>query len=148
MRFTHVAMTVLVCGAAGCASQQPPAVDTTGRMLDAQFSESAQKIDSMMVDVARAGGVSAVAPRTGKVMVSGDLITVQWQGDAPEVLRKLAEAKGLRFAAMGRAVPIPVSLSAIDTRFVDVLENVGTQCGGRADVVLTNDALEIHYRGV
>jgi len=70
------------------------------------------------------------------------------QEAALRVLRKLAEAKGLRFAAMGRAVPIPVSLSAVDTRFVDVLENVGTQCGGRADVVLKNDALEIHYRGV
>lgn len=147
MRFTRVAIATLVCGVAGCVSQ-PPAVDATGRMLDSQLNDSAQKIDRLLGDISRAGGISAVVPKTGHVVVKGDLVTVQWQGDAPEVLRKLAEAKGMKFAVMGRPVPAPISIDTTNTNFVQVLENIGTQLGGRADVVLKTDALEIHYRAI
>ncbi len=117
-------------------------------MLDSQLNDSAQKIDRLLGDISRAGGISAVAPRTGSVVVKGDLVTVQWQGDAPEVLRKLAEAKGMKFAVMGRPVPAPIAIDTTNTNFVQVLENIGTQLGGRADVVLKTDALEIHYRAI
>jgi hypothetical protein len=117
-------------------------------MLDTQLNDSANRIDAVLGDISRAGGLSAVAPKAGTVVISGDFATVQWQGDAPEVLRKLAEAKGLRFAIMGRPVPAPISIDAKNTDFVQVLENIGTQLGGRADVVLKTDALEIHYRAI
>ncbi|WP_157721070.1 DotD/TraH family lipoprotein [Burkholderia ubonensis] len=147
MQLTRVTLVILLGGIAGCA-QPPVAVDTTGRMLDAQLNESAQKIDRLLGDISRAGGLSALAPRSGSVTINGDLVTVQWQGDAPEVLRKLADAKGLKFAVMGRAVPIPVSIDTTNSNFVQVLENIGTQLGARADVVLRTDTLEIHYRAI
>lgn len=145
MRLTRVAITALACGLAGCMTQPAP-VDATGRMLDSQLNDSARRIDAVLGDIARAGGISAVAPKAGVVLVEGDFLTVRWQGDAPEVLRKIAEAKGLKFAAMGRPIPAPVSIDATNTNFVQVLENIGTQLGGRADVVLKADALELHYR--
>jgi len=148
MQLTRVALFIAVSGVAGCASQPPVAVDQTGRMLDAQLNESAQKIDRLLGDISRAGGLSSVAPKTGTVIVKGDLVTVDWQGDAPEVLRKLADAKGLKFAILGRTVPVPISIDAANESFIDVLENIGTQLGGRADVVLKTDALEIHYRAI
>ncbi|SEI14483.1 DotD/TraH family lipoprotein [Paraburkholderia hospita] len=148
MQLTRVALFIAVSGVAGCVSQPPVATDPTGRMLDTQLNESAQKIDRILGDISRAGGLSAVAPKTGTVVVKGDLVTVQWQGDAPEVLRKLADAKGLKFAVLGRSVPVPISIDATNTNFVEVLQNIGTQLGGRADVVLKADALEIHYRAI
>lgn len=147
MQLTRVTLVILVGGIAGCA-QPPVAVDTTGRMLDAQLNDSAQRIDRLLGDISRAGGLSAVAPKAGSVVITGDLVTVQWQGDAPEVLRKLADAKGLKFAVMGRPVSIPVSIDTTNANFVQVLENIGTQLGARADVVLRTDALEIHYRAI
>ncbi|HDR9034177.1 TPA: DotD/TraH family lipoprotein [Burkholderia vietnamiensis] len=147
MQLTRVALFIAVSGVAGCA-QPPVAGDPTGRMLDAQLNESAKKIDRLLGDISRAGGLSSVAPKTGTVVVNGDLVTVDWQGDAPEVLRKLAEAKGLKFAVLGRAVPVPVSVDTTNESFIDVLQNIGTQLGGRADVVLKTDALEIHYRAI
>ncbi len=148
MHLTRVALFIAVSGVAGCASQPPVAVDQTGRMLDTQLNESAQKIDRLLGDISRAGGLSSVAPKTGTVVVKGDLVTVDWQGDAPEVLRKLADAKGLKFAILGRTVPVPISIDATNESFIDVLQNIGTQLGGRADVVLKTDALEIHYRAI
>jgi hypothetical protein len=148
MQLTRVALFIAVSGVAGCASQPPVAVDQTGRMLDTQLNESAQKIDRLLGDISRAGGLSSVAPKTGTVVVKGDLVTVDWQGDAPEVLRKLADAKGLKFAILGRTVPVPISIDATSESFIDVLQNIGAQLGGRADVVLKSDALEIHYRAI
>ncbi len=147
MRLTRAVIAGLACSLAACVTQPAP-VDPTGRMLDTQLNDSAHKIDTLLGEISRAGGISAVAPKAGTVVVSGDFVTVEWQGDAPEVLRKIADAKGLRFAVMGRAVPAPVSINATNTSFVQVLENIGTQLGGRADVVLKTDSLELHYRAI
>jgi hypothetical protein len=99
-------------------------------MLDTQLNESAQKIDRLLGDISRAGGLSSVAPKTGTVVVKGDLVTVDWQGDAPEVLRKLADAKGLKFAILGRTVPVPISIDATNESFIDVLQNIRNLVGG------------------
>jgi hypothetical protein len=147
IRFMSIAIAALACGFAGCATQPAP-VDATGQMLDTQLNDSAHRIDAMLGEISRAGGISAVVPKTGTVVVAGDFVTVEWQGDAPEVLRKIADAKGLKFAVMGRPVPAPISINATNTSFVQVLENIGTQLGGRADVVLKTDALELHYRAI
>ena len=135
----------LALGLAGCA--KPPApVDETARLLDTRLAASADRIDKMLVDIARAGAISASAPKAGTVEVKGDLVTVVWHGDAPDVIRKIAEAKGLSFAVMGRRVPSPVAIEAVNAPLLSVLENIGTQLGGRGDVVLKQAALEVHYR--
>lgn len=139
-----VAMGSLACNLSGCA--QPAPVDPAALQLDRQLNDSTRSIDTLLGSIAKAGGISAVAPKTGTVVVQGDFITVRWQGNAAEVLHKIADAKGLHFAEMGRPVPAPISIDATNTSFVSVLENIGTQLGGRADVVLKPDALEIHYR--
>lgn len=147
MRLIRVAISVSVCALASCASQDPT-IDTTARLLDAQLTESAHRIDKVLGDISRAGGISAVAPRSGVVLVSGDFITVRWSGDAPEVLRKIAEAKGLKFNVFGKPIASPISVDATNTDFVAVLENIGTQLGARADVVLKSDAIELRYRAI
>lgn len=133
-----------ICALAGCA--QPAPVDPAAIQMDQQLDESARSIDRMLDNVARAGAISAAVPQTGTVSVSGQFITVRWKGNAAEVLRKIAAAKGLRFAEVGRPIASPMSIDATNTDFVSVLENIGTQLGGRADVVLKSDSLEIHYR--
>lgn len=150
MNLTQKVIVIAACvgAASGCSTPAPAPIDTTATMLDMKLNKSAQKIEQMLVDVSRAGALSAAAPKAGRVEVSGDAVTVVWHGDAPGVLRKLAEAKGLKFAIMGRSAPIPVAIEAVNTPFVTVLENIGTQLGGRADVVLKSDALEIHYRAL
>ncbi|MGN6232389.1 MAG: DotD/TraH family lipoprotein [Trinickia sp.] len=147
MQLVRVAVSVLACVLAGCATQAEP-VDPTGRMLDTQLNESAHRIDTLLGDISRAGGISAVAPRSGVVLVSGDFITVRWYGDAPEVLRKIAEAKGLKFSVSGKPIAAPIAIDATNTDFVSVLENIGTQLGARADVVLKSDSLELRYRAI
>ncbi|RDU98740.1 DotD/TraH family lipoprotein [Trinickia dinghuensis] len=147
MQLVRVAVSVLACVLAGCATQTEP-VDPTGRMLDSQLNDSAHRIDTLLGDISRAGGISAVAPQHGVVLVTGDFITVRWNGDAPEVLRKIAEAKGLKFSISGKPVAAPIAIDATNTDFVSVLENIGTQLGARGDVILKSDSLELRYRAI
>lgn len=147
MQLVHVAVSLLTCLIAGCAIQTEP-VDPTGHMLDSQLNDSARRIDTVLGEIARAGGISTVAPRSGVVLVSGDFITVRWYGDAPEVLRKIAEAKGMKFSVAGKPIASPIAIDATNMDFVSVLENIGTQLGGRADVVLKSDSLELRYRAL
>jgi len=148
MNRSHVTlMAATVALLQGCAT--PPAaapVDTTGQMLDAKLTQSAQKIERMLVDVSRASAISSVAPKGGKVIVDGETATVVWNGDAAPLLKKIADAKGLKFTPLGRAVQIPVAIEASEAPILEVLENIGVQMGSRADVILTSDAVEIQYR--
>lgn len=115
-------------------------------MLDTRLNASARRLDAMLVDIARAGALTSRAQKVGKVEINGDMVTVVWHGDAPDVIKKLAEAKGLVFDIKGRRVPSPVAIEAINAPFVSVLENIGVQLGGRGDVVLRQQSLEVHYR--
>lgn len=155
MRLTSITfvISISVCIAAGCAlplTTVDQTIDKTGQMLDTQFNESAQRIEQLLVDISRAGGILTARPKRSDVPLNKDKerITVQWQGDAPEVLRKLAAVKGLKFAIKGRPIPMPVSIQSANVDFIQVLENIGMQLGRRADVILKTDALEIHYHGI
>jgi hypothetical protein len=151
MAFARIVWMLPICMTAGCVTPPPPLIDDpVGRMLDvdARFSESAQKIDQLLTDIALAGGISTATSQVGHVRVNGDRVNVQWQGDAPAVLSRLAEAEGLKFAMIGCPVPILVSIQSANADFVRVLEHIGMQLGARADVVLKTDAVEIHYRAI
>ncbi|SPA23657.1 TraH conjugal transfer protein (modular protein) [Cupriavidus taiwanensis] len=142
---SHLLSLSVVTGLAACAAPSAP-IDETARMLDSKLAASAQKIDSMLVDIARAGALTSPAKKPSKVEINGDLVTVIWHGDAPDVIKKMAEAKGLTFDIKGRRVPSPVAIEAVNTPFVAVLENIGVQLGGRGDVILRQQSLEVHYR--
>uniref|UniRef100_UPI003F49736B DotD/TraH family lipoprotein n=1 Tax=Cupriavidus taiwanensis TaxID=164546 RepID=UPI003F49736B len=142
---SHMLLLPVAACLAACATPPAP-VDETARMLDSKLTASAQKIDAMLVDIARAGALTSPAKKPSKVEINGDLVTVIWHGDAPDVIKKMAEAKGLTFDIKGRRVPSPVAIEAVNTPFVAVLENIGVQLGGRGDVVLRQQSLEVHYR--
>ena len=153
MRMRVGAVLALVAGCyvlslSGCAAPGGNITQTAaGTQLDQELDTSARNIDRVLDNIALAGGISGVTRQAGVVSVSGQLITVHWEGNASEVLRKIAQAKGLTFSESGRPLPCPVAIDATNTDFISVLKNIGTQLGGRADVVLKTGALEIRYRG-
>ncbi|MDR6398055.1 DotD/TraH family lipoprotein [Herbaspirillum seropedicae] len=140
-----ILLSVLV---SACASQPQVVGETNEQRFERRLAESGQKIDEKLVQISRAGGLSGVIKKQSEIKVTGENITVIWSGPAPELLKKIAEAKGLKFAVMGRVLPIPLTLEQVNAPFVQVLENIGVQLGDRADVVLKQDALELRYRAL
>lgn len=142
---TNLVLLMLLCGVASCAMPSPK-VEVAEQKWDARLNESMQKINQLLVDMTQRESPFTEADQTSDGLGDLGLITLKWQGDAPDVLRHLARMRRLKFAAKGRAVPLPVSIQAEHANFMDVIEDIGVQLGERADVVLRKDALEIHYR--
>lgn len=145
---TKTAPILLSLLVSACANQPQNVGETNEQRFERRLAESGQKIDERLVQISRAGGLSGVIKKQSEIKVNGDNITVIWNGPAPELLKKIAEAKGLKFAVMGRVLPIPLTLEQVNVPFVQLLENVGVQLGDRADVVLKQDALELRYRAL
>lgn len=76
------------------------------------------------------------------------LITVIWEGEGAEILKRIAAAHKLHFKISGPQprLQLPVFVKLRDVSLVTALEAIADQFGGRADVVLTDDAIELKMR--
>jgi hypothetical protein len=81
--------------------------------------------------------------------MSGQSITVSYQGNADVLLAKIARARDMSFKVQGPRpfLPLPVHVDLVDVTLGEFLADVGHQFGQRADLVLTDKAIEIRYRG-
>ena len=80
--------------------------------------------------------------------ISWGSTTVEYFGDAAVFLGEVAKQVGVSFRVTGPqpGMPIFVRVQSKDEDLTEVLRRVALQLGGRADVVLRNDAIELHYR--
>lgn len=137
MRFVVVLPLILLSACAGTNEQSPALEPVKLSALEA----SAQKIESMMVDVlAMESGLQTV--KSG-----GSPISIAFSGDAAALLKRLAELEGRQFLVTGRhPVSLPVSLDVKDRPIKEVLYLIGMQVGARADVVLSAKAIELRFK--
>jgi hypothetical protein len=82
-------------------------------------------------------------------ILDGPDVTVVWQGNADDLLRRVAHARGMSFGVYGPypRQPLPVFVNMSRVAFVEFMKDVGHQFGQRADLVLTDTKIEIIYRG-
>lgn len=83
-------------------------------------------------------------------VLAGESVTVRgYVGSADNLLRRMAEARGLKFQVTGPLphLPLLVAVDVAGARFEDFLSFVGKQFGQRADLVLSDAGVEIRYRG-
>lgn len=80
--------------------------------------------------------------------LNGNTMTVIWEGDAAEILKRIAIAQKLEFRLTGPQprLPLPVFLKLRQATLTDALSQIGEQCGGRAEVVLTDSAIELRSK--
>lgn len=78
--------------------------------------------------------------------VTRDSVTAVAEGDAKEVIGKIAGTLGLAFRTEGREVPIKVSVSETEKPLVLILERIGEAVTGKADVIYRSDELTLRYR--
>ncbi|KNH09807.1 IncI1 plasmid conjugative transfer protein TraH [Candidatus Burkholderia brachyanthoides] len=139
-------LTALLIGLAltGCATQ--PKVDSAQTEIDRQILEASQKIQTTQADLYKAGVLNQ---ETAKQPVSiGDNqhpITLTWQGDALQLLNKLAHDRGLGFSFMGVRMPLPVNIDVKNASYDAVMQMVRSQIGYRADVTQYPDKLVLQY---
>ena len=107
------------------------------RLLDAEVTRQ-------MAPRTRADEVAAPRP-----VLIGPLITIDsYQGDASILLKRIAAANGRSFEVLGTEprLPLFVHVHAVNKDIKSVLADIGSQFGGRADLVLTPSEIQIQYK--
>lgn len=122
-----------------CASPKPVEApdDTPGvRMSILQAAERA--------DVKKAEMADATTPAS----LAGNTMTVIWEGDASEILKRIAAAQRLTFKHTGPQprLALPVFIKLRGVTLAQALDAIGEQCGGRADVVLNDSSIELRSK--
>lgn len=94
------------------------------------------------------GTASADAKPAPAVMAGQGGFYITYAGEAKELLRRVAVARGLAFRVRGPQphLPLFVIVEARNVAFEEFLADVGAQFGQRADLVITNEAIEVRYR--
>lgn len=75
-------------------------------------------------------------------------MNVTWEGEAAEILKRIADAQHLKFKVTGPQprlhLPVFIRLRAVTLK--EALEAIADQCGGRADIELSDDTVELRMR--
>ncbi|EBT5359773.1 hypothetical protein CLK33_18045 [Salmonella enterica] len=81
----------------------------------------------------------------GRITANSQRVSVDWDGDAIELLSKLAHQRGLILRYSGVRLPLPVTIHERDISFETLLRLVRTQIDWRATLTQQTDALEVGF---
>lgn len=132
-------MVLMPLWLAGCQThascQTPPPAQPVPDNVTATHNTSQQLYQN--------GALNQKAPQSpGTLQANSDRLSLDWEGDAVELLSQLARQRGLGFAYDGVRLPVPVSLHVSNITFEALLRNLDMQIGWRA--VLKQQPLELH----
>ncbi len=84
-----------------------------------------------------------------KPAVMDGAISINYAGDAKDLLKQMSAVRGKTFSVRGPQpyLPLFVMVDVKGVSFEEFLTDVGSQLGQRADLVLTNNTIEVRYRG-
>jgi len=143
-RYPFVALLAAVA-LTGCASKQPDV--SAQALIDQQILEASQKIEAAQVDLYQAGALNSrvVMRNPSTTMGDNQFVTISWQGDAVQLLTKLAQDRGQRFEFMGLRMPLPVNIDVKGVQYQTVLAMVRAQIGYRAVITEVPGKLVLQY---
>ncbi|EKC3540626.1 DotD/TraH family lipoprotein [Salmonella enterica] len=81
----------------------------------------------------------------GRITANSQRVSVDWDGDAIELLSKLAHQRGLVLRYSGVRLPLPVTIHECDISFETLLRLVRTQIDWRATLIQQASALEVGF---
>ncbi|EBG3215821.1 hypothetical protein FIS27_18070 [Salmonella enterica subsp. enterica] len=81
----------------------------------------------------------------GRITSNSQRVSVDWDGDAIELLSKLAHQRGITLRYSGVRLPLPVTLHERDVTFETLLRLIRTQISWCATVTQQSDSLEVGF---
>lgn len=126
---------------AGCATPPSPVVrqSEVGKALDSAI----RRVD------AQAPYTAGPEDKPNEPAFDDGKISVVWEGEAADLLARVAKARSLDFKVYGPypRPPLPVFVNMKGAEYDEFLRDVGHQLGQRADLVVTDSRIEIRFRG-
>lgn len=81
----------------------------------------------------------------GRITTNSQRLSVDWDGDAAELLSQLAHRRGLTLRMTGVRLPLPVTIHEQNITFETLLRLVQVQINWRATLVQTATSLEVTF---
>nr|WP_241391140.1 DotD/TraH family lipoprotein [Serratia proteamaculans]ULG16455.1 TraH [Serratia proteamaculans] len=106
-----------------------------------------QKVQNETVRLHQAGAVNELLNNiiTPHISANSQRVTVDWDGDAVELLSQLAHQRGLTFAYTGVRLPLPVTVHVQNVTFESLLRIISTQIDWRAQLDQQSAELRLYF---
>lgn len=140
-------LAVLVVAISGCATKSDREKQITAQQLvDNQIREEAIKITLAQNELYQAGAINRTRFKIPSVInANSQNVTVNWQGDAYELLAQMAKQRGLRFSSQGVKLPLPLNIDVGGATFDGVLALIRQQTQYRATITQKPTELQLVY---
>lgn len=158
--FLTAASLSLVIQLTSCVTKSRIAVvDTAVQIQDlqttgAQLTAAAESVSNSLKELAKIDRATHPQqklpdPVNPEIIGMGQLGSIDWSGPVEPLVRKIAEATSYKLRVLGSspAIPILISISAVDTTLADILRDVMFQCGNKANIVTypASKVIELRY---
>jgi hypothetical protein len=146
-----VTFSAFALSGCGLVRTHKTAADFDQALLDKQLLEAAQSIQRAQAELHRVAAVDQL-PNTSPPQGSGlpgyhdsRPISIQWNGDASELVRILAMQDNRTMEVRGIKLPLPVSINASRQPYAEVISELLAQLDNRAAVYPLPGRLVLEY---
>jgi hypothetical protein len=132
--------TVFAISMSGCAAPKPaPAEDSSAPGVHLALKAAMERADRH-----REKSLAAQVPSD----LSQNRMTVIWEGEGSEILKRIASSQGMKFKVTGPQprLQLPVFIHLKNVTLMEALDGICDQFGGRADVILEDKSIELRMR--
>ncbi|WP_426575572.1 DotD/TraH family lipoprotein (plasmid) [Xenorhabdus stockiae] len=134
--FITISVILVGCKNAPPPQQQPPS----------QLTITIKELQQHRQELHQRGVLEkAVTQFPAKIHNNSQHISVNWDGDAIELLSQMAHQRGLNFAYTGIRLPLPVTVHEQDISFEDLLRIIRTQIDWRAQLEQNTSELRLYF---
>lgn len=125
-----------------CQSTPPPVCPPASAAQQSRAQQTRIHTEALQ----RAGAINhRTLNLPAPVTADSQRVTVQWDGDAVELLEKLARQRGMHFVYTGTRLPLPVDVNVRDMTFANLLDLLRVQTGWRARIIRTGVELRLYF---
>lgn len=131
---------------AGCGTTQHKTTSNAQVEVDRQILEASRKIQSAQAELYQAGAINQETTKPSiPITYDQQHVTLSWQGDALQLVTKLALDHGLGLSTMGVRMPLPVNIDVKNAPYSTVIQMLRAQVGYRAEISQQSDKLVLQY---
>ncbi|MDY8671317.1 DotD/TraH family lipoprotein [Escherichia coli] len=131
----------------GCSVQKGAHESSASSNINKSIDDAIAAIQKTQIELYQYGAISQKKNGiTGGVYSDGIKIDANWNGDAAELLKKMAEQRNYSFRVIGNKLPLPVTVKVDKSSFKQVLELIQVQIGYAASIMVNNSRREMQLQ--
>ncbi|EIK1335947.1 DotD/TraH family lipoprotein [Salmonella enterica] len=131
----------------GCSMPRVEHETTNSSKINKSISDAIAAIQKTQIELYQYSATSQNKNGiSGGIYADGVKIDANWNGDAAELLKKMAEQRNYSFRVIGTKLPLPVTVKVEKFSYKQVLELIQVQIGYAASIMVNNSRREMQLQ--